>query len=126
MLGYYGKPAFPPNPEVIEMAKVFAKKEPITCRPADLIAPEWERLTSEATALEGHNGSEEDTLTYALFPGVAPKFFRSRPEGALNLGKDPNLQPLMLDPNSPSHLAGPIQYQVSIGGKTSKVTVAPA
>ncbi len=126
MLGYYGKPAFEPNPEIVAIAKEFAKKEPITCRPADLLPPEWEKLTTEAQALEGNNGSVEDTLTYALFPGVAPKFFRSRPEGALNLGKDPNVQPLILDPSSPAYLSGPIQYEVSVGGKTSKVTVSPA
>ncbi len=126
MLGYYGRPAFKPNTEVIEKAKEFAKKEPITCRPADLLAPEWDKLDTEAKAVEGHNGSVEDTLTYALFPGVAPKFFRARPEGPLNLGKDPSVAPAAVDPSSPAYLAGPINYEVIIDGQKSKVTVAPA
>ncbi len=62
----------------------------ITCRPAELLKPEWEALRSEALALEGCNGSDEDVLTFAMFPQVAPKFFGTRDQGAKNLGKDPS------------------------------------
>ena len=65
------------------MAKAaeHAKKEPITGRPADLLKPEWEKLRADALALKGCNGTDEDVLTYAMFPQVAPKFFKTRAEG---------------------------------------------
>lgn len=125
VLGYYGETAAPKNPEVLAKAKEHAKKEAIECRPADLLAPEWEKLTEEAGKLEGNNGSEEDVLTFAMFPQVAPKFFKERKLGPKNLGKDPALAAAKADANHPGNLPGPIEYQVTLNGKTSKVTVAP-
>ena len=58
MLGYYGNSISPRNPEVIEIACKHAKKEPITCRPADLLKLEWGDLRNRAPALEGCNGTE--------------------------------------------------------------------
>lgn len=87
MLGYYGGSIGEKNLEVIELAKEKSKKELITCRPADLLAPEWEKLKAEALALPGNNGSDEDVLTYAMFPKVAIDFFAKRHEGPINFGK---------------------------------------
>ena len=127
MLGYYGETAAEKDPEVVEKAREFAKKDPITCRPADLLTPEWEKLREETEKLEGNNGSDEDVLTYALFPQVAPKFFATRHEGPKNLGKDPALaQAVRNDPNAPGYLSGPIDYVVTINGKHQRVTVAPS
>jgi methylmalonyl-CoA carboxyltransferase 5S subunit len=42
---------------------------------------------------KGCNGSDEDVLTYAMFPQVAPKFFPTRAKGPKNLGKDPAAAP---------------------------------
>ncbi len=89
MLGYYGSTLGEKNPEVLKKAEAQAKKPAITCRPADLLKPEWEQLSTAAHALEGNNGSDEDVLTYAMFPQVAPKFFKTRADGRKNLGKDP-------------------------------------
>ena len=91
MLGYYGSTIGEKNPEVLKMAEAHAKKPAITCRPADLLTPEWENLSATAKALEGNDGSDEDVLTYAMFPQVAPKFFKTRHEGRKNLGKDPTV-----------------------------------
>ena len=90
MLGYYGETLGPKDPEVLEKARAHAKKEPITCRPADLLKPEWEALRADALALKGCKGTDEDVLTFAMFPQVAPKFFATRDQGAKNLGKDPS------------------------------------
>jgi pyruvate/oxaloacetate carboxyltransferase len=83
MLGYYGETIGPRDQHVVELAGAQAKKPPINDRPADHLKPEWEELRSAAIALKGCNGSDEDVLTYAMFPQVAPKFFgtRSRAEG---------------------------------------------
>src|SRR3954469_8036785 len=44
MLGYYGSTLGEKDPEVLKMAEAHAKKPAITCRPADLLKPEWETL----------------------------------------------------------------------------------
>src|SRR5262245_1847744 len=78
MLGYYGEAIGPRDPGVVAAAAAYAKKEPITCRPADLLKPEWEHLREQALALKGCDGTDEDVLTFAMFPQVAPKFFAAR------------------------------------------------
>lgn len=128
MLGYYGETMGEMNPEVVEIAKAQAKKEPITCRPADLIEPEWEKLVEQASNLEGFNGSQEDVLTNAMFPGVAPGFFKTRDEGPKNVGKSAGQ--LAAEAESAKGAAGavtgPIKYKVSMGGREHSVTVERA
>ena len=89
MLGYYGATLGPKDHVVLAKAKEQAKKPVITERPADLLKPEWSHLRNHAMTQEGFNGSDEDVLTYAMFPQVAPNFFKSRAEGPKRLGKDP-------------------------------------
>jgi methylmalonyl-CoA carboxyltransferase 5S subunit len=134
MLGYYGDTIAPRNPEVVELARKHAHKEPITCRPADLLKPEWDGLRAQALALDGCNGTDEDVLTYAMFPQVATKFFAGRHEGPRNVGKEP-FKPATAQPASAPAAAGdeghgPIRteltYDVRLDGRTHKVTVTPA
>ncbi|MCS4489440.1 methylmalonyl-CoA carboxytransferase subunit 5S [Corynebacterium sp. ES2794-CONJ1] len=122
MLGYYGECIGERNPELIAQAEKQTKKEAITCRPADLLEPEWDELRSQAETLEGFDGTDEDVLTNALFPGVAPGFFKSRPEGPKNVGKDPSK--LKKRENEP--VLEPITYRVTMGGRTETVRVEPA
>ncbi|TVR43732.1 MAG: oxaloacetate decarboxylase [Planctomycetota bacterium] len=82
MLGYYGETISQKDPEIIKIAAAQMGKEAITCRPADLISDEWESLTKTAAATKGFNGSDEDVLTLAMFPQVAPKFFGERADKA--------------------------------------------
>jgi len=71
--GEYGKtPA--PIPEEISK-KILGDEQPITCRPADVIAPE---LDSIRNSMKEYLEQEEDVLSYALFPQVAEKFFKLR------------------------------------------------
>jgi len=74
--GLYGRPPAPIDPEVA--AKVLGNKEPITCRPADLLEPRLERMREEIQDLAS---SEEDVLSYALFPQVTRKFLEARAKG---------------------------------------------
>lgn len=124
MLGYYGETAGHRDDEVMEKAALQTGKERILCRPADLLKPEWEQLRDAATPLKGCNGTDEDVLTYALFPQVAPKFFSHRHEGPKNLGKPP-LPPAAL-PGKPDALSSPVKYVVTLNGKEHNVTVSPA
>lgn len=55
--------------------KALKDEGPIHCRPADLIPHQWDQLREE---LKGITESEEDILTYALFPHVALDFFKKR------------------------------------------------
>jgi methylmalonyl-CoA carboxyltransferase 5S subunit len=130
MLGYYGSTLGPKDPEVLAKAEQHAKKKAITCRPADLLQPEWEKLRTDALALKGCNGSDEDVLTFAMFPQVAPKFFGTRAQGPKNLGKDPVKEKavaLAATPTKPANeLPGAMNYVITLGGKTHAVVVAPA
>ncbi len=134
MLGYYGETIGARDPEVIKLAKAQAKKESITHRPADLLKPEWEELRSTALALSGCNGSDEDVLTYAMFPQVAPKFFGTRAKGPKNVGKDPAAAEKPATPKAAAAngaqgavaLTSPVTYNVEVNGKAHKVTVSPA
>ena len=71
--GEYGELPAPVNEEVRK--KAIGNDEVITCRPADLLQPELEGYKKE---LGDTIKQEEDVLSYALFPQVAPKFFASR------------------------------------------------
>jgi len=71
--GKYGVTVKPFNPEV--QKKVIGDAEVITCRPADLIPNELEKIESE---MKEWKQQDEDVLTYALFPQVAVDFFKYR------------------------------------------------
>jgi len=129
MLGYYGETIGARDPQVVQVSAEHAKKEPITCRPADLLKPEWDELRGRALALEGCNGSDEDVLTYAMFPQVAPKFFGQRAEGPRNLRRSPaeaGKGPEAPAGNGKGPLTSRVTYNVSVGAQTHKVTVEPA
>lgn len=126
MLGYYGETIGSRNPEVIEVAKQHAKKDPIVCRPADLLPSEWDELREKALALPGCDGTDEDVLTYAMFPQVAGKFFGTRAEGPKHPGKDPATASAPVTGNGKEPVRTPVSYDITANGRTHKVTVQPA
>ncbi len=71
--GEYGNLPGEVNEEIRK--KAIGDEEVITCRPADLLEPELEKYREET---KGIAKSEEDVLSYALFPQVAKKFFAER------------------------------------------------
>ncbi|MTV49337.1 acetyl-CoA carboxylase biotin carboxyl carrier protein [Heliobacillus mobilis] len=71
--GLYGQPPAPIRQDV--MTKILKGDEPIQGRPADILPPSMDRCRRELGPL-AH--SEEDVLSYALFPQVALKFFDYR------------------------------------------------
>ncbi|MEE9186119.1 MAG: pyruvate carboxylase subunit B [Candidatus Binatia bacterium] len=73
LLGHYGES---PGSIDAELRKaILGKKEPITCRPADLLKPGLERARKEIGNLAS---SDEDVLSYAIFPEVAKEYFQWR------------------------------------------------
>ena len=71
--GDYGKTPAPISPEFTK--QILGDEQPITCRFADTLEPEMDKLKAEAAKWVRQ---EEDVLTYAMFPQVAPKFFEKR------------------------------------------------
>lgn len=82
--GEYGAAPAPVNAEL--QARVLDGAEPITCRPADLLESEVEKLTTELKQLATEKGISlaagdneiDDVLTYALFPQIGLKFLENR------------------------------------------------
>ena len=71
--GEYGKTPMPIDPAF--QKKILGDAEPITCRPADLLEPELDKLREECAEW---TMQEEDVLSYAQFGQVAVKFFEKR------------------------------------------------
>jgi oxaloacetate decarboxylase alpha subunit len=74
--GQYGRAPAPIDSEV--QHKAIGDEQPITCRPADLLSPGWEKAKAEIGDLAK---SEEDILSYALFPQIARPFLERRAKG---------------------------------------------
>ena len=70
--------------------KAIGNDKVITCRPADLLKPELDTYRKELGDLAQ---SEEDVLSYALFPQVAKKFFEARRDGTVPSGADKTVSP---------------------------------
>ncbi|MDO5382455.1 MAG: oxaloacetate decarboxylase subunit alpha [Eubacteriales bacterium] len=75
LAGEFGQTVKPFNPEV--QKKAIGDKEPITCRPADLIEPQLEKFENDPV-VQQYKQQDEDVLSYALFPQVATEFFKYR------------------------------------------------
>ena len=81
--GKYGRTPTPIDPEFRK--SILKGEEAIDCRPADLLEPELDTLRKEcAEWIE----QDEDVLTYAMFPKVAPKFFEKRNAKAQGVDAD--------------------------------------
>lgn len=81
--GMYGRTPAPIDPEVQKL--VLGDEEPITCRPADLLEPEFEKAKAEIGDLAK---SDEDVISYVLFPQVAKEFLAKRGKKEEGLSPD--------------------------------------
>ncbi|MBE6737936.1 MAG: oxaloacetate decarboxylase subunit alpha [Ruminococcaceae bacterium] len=81
--GKYGTTPMPISDEFRK--KIIGDMEPVTCRPADLIAPELEKLKAEVAQ---YVQQEEDVLSYAMFPKVSVDFFEKRRQAQLGLNPE--------------------------------------
>jgi len=86
--GLYGRAPAPLNPELVK--KAIGDNEPVTRRPADLLDPGLEKAKEEIGDLAE---SEEDVLSYALFPPVAKEFLQARREGKVTPIEEPRIFP---------------------------------
>jgi len=121
--GEYGETPAPVNVELRE--RVLDGLEAITCRPADLLAPELDRLTEDlekkATeqeiALTDGAGRIDDVLTYALFPQVGLQFLKNR-------GNPAAFEPAPDGRTAAPSAASEEVYTVTVEGRKYVVTVA--
>ncbi len=108
-LGQYGKAPAKLNQEVLQ--KAIGDQKPITCRPADLLKPEIDSLRVKA---EPFSKSEEDILTYAMFPDLGELFLQERNAGTLEpeelLDKDEAMK-------QGDHYA-PSEFNITLHGET--------
>jgi pyruvate carboxylase subunit B len=108
-LGEYGKAPGKVNQKIQAMA--IGEKKPMTCRPADLLEAELPKLKIEAERI---TKSDEDILTYAMFPDVAKIFLQERNAGSL--------QPEPLLPKDSVFLSAekyaPSEFNVTLHGET--------
>jgi oxaloacetate decarboxylase alpha subunit len=123
LAGKYGACPAPKNVEVVKKALEALKMEKeITHRPADDIPNEYEKLEGETKKLLGADAvSVEDVLTYAMFPKVAPDFFKKRSQGPVVF------KPEADEPKAASAVPGQAaRYTVNVNGANYNVVVAPA
>ncbi|MEY3018590.1 MAG: hypothetical protein RL336_1725 [Pseudomonadota bacterium] len=116
--GEYGATPAAVNAEL--QARVLEGAEPITCRPADLLEPELDKLTTELHELAKEQGitladaAIDDVLTYALFPQVGLKFLANRHDPAA-FEPAPGSEPVASETGI---------YTVSVNGQTYTVEVS--
>jgi oxaloacetate decarboxylase alpha subunit len=127
--GEYGATAAPVDTTL--QARVLDGSEAITCRPADLLDPEVDKLSEELQTLAKEKNITladeqiDDVLTYALFPQIGLKFLENRDNPAA-------FEPIPTKASSSSKVVNetsasttPENYAVSVDGKVYDVVVAP-
>jgi oxaloacetate decarboxylase alpha subunit len=110
-------------------AKVLNGAEPITCRPADLLAPEMAKMVAETQAKAAAEGItlsacvEEDALIDGMFAQVGWKFLvnRGHPEA---FEPSPTLKPAAATA-TPKASTAVETYSVNVDGRTYNVSVGP-
>lgn len=122
--GEYGATPAPVNARL--QKKVLGKSEPITVRPADLLAPELDKLRGELQQLSQSAGVTlaedpiDDVLTYALFPQIGFKFLENR-HNPQAFEPAPTLESAVASANAPVQEALTEAFDVSVNGQTFRV-----
>ncbi|SNY97123.1 sodium-extruding oxaloacetate decarboxylase subunit alpha [Halomonas sp. hl-4] len=134
--GEYGAAPAPFNRELQQ--RVLEGGEPITCRPADNLSPEMDRLAGElkdhakADGIRLADGEQQvdDVLTYALFPQIGLKFLKNRdnpgafePEPQAAEAESAKV-PAKAESKPPVASSGPETYTVKLNGKAFVVEVS--
>ncbi len=133
--GEYGSTPAPVD-EALRKRVLDDGQEPVTCRPADLIEPELDKLTDEFRRIADERGirvaSDEvdDVLTYALFPQIGLKFLENR-DNPDAFEPPPGKEPAAVTPPAPTSVpgapvaGGPEAYKITVDGRTYDVIVTP-
>jgi oxaloacetate decarboxylase alpha subunit len=120
--GEYGSAPAPFNKALQD--RVLDGAEPVTCRPADLLEPEMDKLTAELKGIAQEKGIKlasdeiDDVLTYALFPQIGLKFLENRGNPDAFEPDPTGKEPVAAKPGEPE------AYTVTVNGKDYVVQVA--
>jgi pyruvate carboxylase subunit B len=119
--GLYGRPPVPVNEEVRK--KILGDEEFITVRPADLLQPEFEKAKAE---LKDKARSDEDVLSYCLFPKIYLEFLEAKEKGIKEEIPTPKKEETKPTTSSLAPTEFVINlygesYHVKVGGKGHKV-----
>ncbi|MDG1579963.1 sodium-extruding oxaloacetate decarboxylase subunit alpha [Pseudomonas sp. GOM6] len=120
--GEYGAAPAPFN--LALQARVLDGGEAITCRPADLLEPEMDKLEEELRELAAQKGFSlaeqaiDDVLTYALFPQIGLKFLENRGNPAAFEPAPNGLESVAREPGKPE------SYTVEVNGRSFVVQVS--
>ena len=117
--GLYGRPPGPVDEEARK--KAVGDELPITCRPADLLEPELDKLIRE---LDGKAKTIEDILTYSLLRMVAVEFFEQRESGKLT--PEPLEAGEAPEEAARAPFLAPSEFIVTLHGESFKIKVAGA
>ncbi|MGD8235754.1 MAG: sodium-extruding oxaloacetate decarboxylase subunit alpha [Chromatiales bacterium] len=128
--GEYGAAPAPVNKELQE--RVLEGKQPITCRPADLLEPEFGKLRQELKGIADErkirlaDNLDDDVLIYAQFQQVGLKFLENRgnPDAFEPVPEAGDVAPAA-KAAAPAPSGGPEAYTVSVNGVSYNVVVAP-
>lgn len=117
-LGYYGQTPAPVDKEVQKLAAKQAKKEPITCRPADLKEPGMDALRKELEEKDLPT-DDEHCVIYAMFPMQLEEYYRKKnaPE------PEPTPVAEVAAPAPQSGPGKPRKMNLTVNGKSHQVTV---
>ncbi|MBK1643840.1 oxaloacetate decarboxylase subunit alpha [Thiocapsa imhoffii] len=113
--GRYGAAPASVNPTLQQQA--IGNEDLIDCRPADLLQPELARLVADIGTLAT---SEEDTLTFAMFPEIGRSFLQHRADGTLHP------EPLEPPPSAVGVQSAPTEFNIAVHGETYHVKVTGA
>jgi len=116
--GGYGKAPATVNPTLQQQA--VGNEDVIECRPADRLSPELDALRKEAGPLAK---SEEDVLSFAMFPEVGRKFLEEREAGSL---RPEPLEPIANSGNGEAPGSAPTEFNINLHGETYNVKVTGA
>ncbi len=128
--GEYGATPAKVNSELQQ--RVLQGAEPVSCRPADLLAPELEHLRAElaekalAQGLSLSEERDDDVLTYALFPQIGLQFIKNRGNPAAFEPKPELEAPLLQTTQTKAATGGrqPEVYTVDVQGQRFVVQVS--
>ncbi|TVP89377.1 MAG: oxaloacetate decarboxylase subunit alpha [Pseudomonadaceae bacterium] len=126
--GEYGAAPAPFNKELQE--RVLDGAEAITCRPADLLDNEMDKLTAELKGLAKEKGftladaEVDDVLTYALFPQIGLKFLENRGNPDAFEPVPTGQEMVAASAKVPAKVGEPEVYTVTVNGKEFVVQVA--
>ena len=115
--GGYGAAPAPVNKELQKRA--IGNETLIEGRPADLLTPEMDKIKAEISDLAT---SEEDILTYAMFPDLGREYLQQRKDGTLQSEKLQSEQAVSLQ-NSANQEGRPTEFKIDVHGETYEVAI---